>query len=126
MDATFSCWMLHVRPFAHPVACRWMSWVGGHCMTFETGQTISPVQTDAILLASNTQNRCYFWSVCIAFCWFQLTSVLLKNLTLIISPADTNECESSPCLNNGNCTDRINAFNCSCSPGFAGNRCEIG
>ena len=45
---------------------------------------------------------------------------------LIISLADINECGSSPCVNNGTCTDRINAFNCSCPPGFAGNRCEIG
>ena len=49
--------MLKQRPFAHPVACRCVSWVGGHCTTFETGQTISPVQTDAILLASNAQHR---------------------------------------------------------------------
>ena len=37
-----------LRPFAHPVArC---------CTKFETGQTFSPVQTDATLLASNSQN----------------------------------------------------------------------
>ena len=41
-------------------------------------------------------------------------------------PLDINECVSSPCFNNGTCTDRSNGFNCSCPPGFSGNRCEIG
>ena len=41
-------------------------------------------------------------------------------------PLDINKCESSSCLNNGTCTDRGNEFNCSCPPGFSGNRCEIG
>ncbi|CAH3191540.1 unnamed protein product, partial [Porites evermanni] len=39
--------------------------------------------------------------------------------------SDINECESIPCLNNGTCTDRSSGFNCSCPPGFSGNRCEI-
>ena len=39
------CYML--RPFAHPVACC--------CAKFETGQTLSPVQTDARLLTNNSQ-----------------------------------------------------------------------
>ena len=37
-----------LRPFAHPVAyC---------CAKFESGQTFSPVQTDARLLANNSQH----------------------------------------------------------------------
>ena len=70
-----------------------------------------------------------FFALCIAFCSgaMNVCAVVNKNIfTLIMSPADVNECESSPCLNNGNCSDWINAFNCSCPPGFAGNRCEIG
>ena len=40
------CYMF--RPFTHSVACC--------CTKFETGQTFSPVQTNATLLASNSQN----------------------------------------------------------------------
>jgi hypothetical protein len=36
-----------------------------------------------------------------------------------------NECESSPCQNNGTCIDGVAAFSCVCRPGFAGARCEI-
>ena len=61
--------------------------------------------------------------------WFLVSFVVVVvcNLYLwLLFPSDINECEGRPCLNNGTCTDRINAFNCSCSPGFSGNRCEIG
>ena len=43
---------------------------------------------------------------------------------VIMYVADINECESSPCLNNGTCTDQVNGFNCTCPPGFVGNRCN--
>jgi len=42
------------------------------------------------------------------------------NLTAI------NECESNPCLNDGTCSDQLGGFNCSCVPGFYGDRCETG
>jgi len=36
-----------------------------------------------------------------------------------------NPCDSSPCLNDGRCTERSRtAFDCSCQPGFTGRRCE--
>ena len=31
-----------------------------------------------------------------------------------------DDCESSPCLNNGTCADGINEYKCNCSPGFYG------
>lgn len=33
---------------------------------------------------------------------------------------NNDECQSSPCLNNGTCRDLINEFQCLCSPGFDG------
>lgn len=35
-----------------------------------------------------------------------------------------DECESSPCLNDGVCSDGINGFQCNCSQGYVGDRCE--
>lgn len=34
-------------------------------------------------------------------------------------------CESSPCLNNGQCQDLFNTYNCTCADGWAGRRCDI-
>ena len=39
---------------------------------------------------------------------------------------DIDDCASHPCKNNGTCTDRVNGFNCSCTPGYNGSRCETG
>lgn len=36
-----------------------------------------------------------------------------------------NECESNPCLNNGQCNDHIGGFTCKCTPGYTGKRCQI-
>ena len=62
----------------------------------------------------------------ICLCKYLNTYIFICHYSFIIFPLDINECESSPCLNNGTCTDRGNGFNCSCPPGFSGNRCEIG
>ena len=35
-----------------------------------------------------------------------------------------NLCDNSPCSNGGVCTNSLNAYVCSCPPGFAGDRCE--
>ena len=39
---------------------------------------------------------------------------------------DVNECSSDPCQNGGTCSDRINAYICTCSPGYVGTNCSIG
>lgn len=36
-----------------------------------------------------------------------------------------NECDSNPCLNNGECTDHIGGFSCKCTRGFTGKRCHL-
>jgi len=39
---------------------------------------------------------------------------------------DVKECDSSPCQNDGWCTDLINDYNCTCSEAFTGKNCSIG
>uniref|UniRef100_A0A672V2M2 Sushi, nidogen and EGF like domains 1 n=1 Tax=Strigops habroptila TaxID=2489341 RepID=A0A672V2M2_STRHB len=37
---------------------------------------------------------------------------------------EINECQSQPCLNGGQCKDRIAEFLCLCEPGYTGQHCE--
>ncbi|XP_052811571.1 neurogenic locus notch homolog protein 1-like [Mya arenaria] len=37
---------------------------------------------------------------------------------------ETNECESTPCINGGTCNDLINEFTCTCATGFQGTTCQ--
>lgn len=37
---------------------------------------------------------------------------------------DVNECETSPCQNNGTCLNFDGGYNCSCSYGYEGKNCE--
>ena len=37
---------------------------------------------------------------------------------------EINECESSPCLNGGTCTDHIGSFSCACGRGYTGQTCR--
>lgn len=36
-----------------------------------------------------------------------------------------DECDSSPCVNNGACEDLIAGYKCHCGPGYSGRRCEM-
>ena len=47
-------------------------------------------------------------------------------LNVSIIPSDGNQCDSTPCLNQGSCKDLLGSYTCSCLPGFAGTNCEIG
>lgn len=40
--------------------------------------------------------------------------------------AEIDECRSQPCLNGGQCKDRIAEFLCVCEPGYVGHHCELG
>ena len=39
---------------------------------------------------------------------------------------DVDECSTSPCLNNGTCTNMEGDFNCSCTAGWTGDLCQTG
>ena len=39
---------------------------------------------------------------------------------------DIDECNSSPCLNNGICTDDVNGYTCKCLEGYSGEKCHKG
>ncbi|XP_045491219.1 neurogenic locus notch homolog protein 1 isoform X1 [Colias croceus] len=36
-----------------------------------------------------------------------------------------NECESSPCVNGGTCTDQVGGFTCACDRGYTGPMCQF-
>lgn len=46
--------------------------------------------------------------------------------TIKILFPDIDECANVTCGNGGNCTDKINGFECTCVLGFTGELCETG
>ncbi|XP_060571898.1 low-density lipoprotein receptor-related protein 4-like, partial [Ruditapes philippinarum] len=42
----------------------------------------------------------------------------------VFSNNDIDDCQSLPCHNNGNCTDAVNDYHCTCNVGFTGRTCE--
>ena len=39
---------------------------------------------------------------------------------------EIDECESSPCMNEGRCIDKISEYLCDCVAGYEGKQCEFG
>ena len=37
-----------------------------------------------------------------------------------------NDCDSSPCIHGGTCTDGLGRFDCECPQDYAGRQCELG
>ena len=44
-----------------------------------------------------------------------------KNTLYVV---DIDECMSSPCMNNGTCTEASNGYTCKSAPGYTGVNCE--
>lgn len=40
--------------------------------------------------------------------------------------SDINECLSTPCQNEATCHNEVNAYSCTCMPGYQGTNCESG
>lgn len=38
---------------------------------------------------------------------------------------DGNQCQSSPCQNNGTCKDGLGTYTCTCVDGYEGKDCEL-
>lgn len=57
---------------------------------------------------------------------FPLGSLSCAHVSLAQMPLEIDECLSQPCLNGGQCKDRVSAFLCLCEPGYTGHHCELG
>lgn len=64
--------------------------------------------------------------------WFSDTSPFSLSLSFFpegfageLCDYEYNECESNPCLNDGECIDQIGGYDCKCSKGYLGNRCQM-
>ena len=58
--------------------------------------------------------------------WFYVILYIFCEISELHLPVftDIDECNSSPCQNNGTCENLVAAFNCKCIPGFIGENCE--
>ena len=52
--------------------------------------------------------------------------VEIKTHDCAVLPADIDECESNPCMNDGTCDNLVNGFSCNCTDKYNGSRCNIG
>ena len=53
-------------------------------------------------------------------------STISIRILCVIFVLDVNECMPNRCENGGNCTDRVNEYNCTCAIGYTGADCETG
>ena len=54
----------------------------------------------------------------------QLWFSVLRSLLSEAHKADVDDCEYTPCLNNGTCVDLVNSFRCICPSAFTGDSCQ--
>lgn len=51
--------------------------------------------------------------------------LFLEGYTGVNCSVDINECAPNPCKNNGNCSDGVNEYKCSCADRYNGTNCEF-
>lgn len=62
-------------------------------------------------------------SCCETFIYRYIQRFLSLDLNVFV---DKNECEVSPCQNNGTCINNDGSYSCDCSAGWTGHDCETG
>lgn len=55
----------------------------------------------------------------------QYNSMICMLIRIICLASDVNECDSTPCLNGGQCGDEIGDFVCYCPALYAGKTCDV-
>lgn len=100
----------------------------------EDRQTEREIEQHSRLFSSLSNNR----YLCVLFCSVGRNAgvfILFLFYLFHLSPKigfsgelcnyEYNECDSNPCLNDGQCTDHIGGFTCKCTRGYTGKRCHI-
>lgn len=61
---------------------------------------------------------------CVGPCYYSIPQMM--RVVFFFSVTDVNECEISPCWNNGTCVNLFGGYQCNCSDDFEGDQCETG
>ena len=56
---------------------------------------------------------------------FRFVILMAYSFFALCSHSDSDECVSSPCQNDGTCSDAVNSYTCICVPGYIGLNCEM-
>ena len=83
------------------------------CISGWTGETC----TEGIVVVLTTVLILFL----VSFVYFFIVNLIFPANIIL----DVNECESSPCLNNGVCNNLFDRFTCDCNSDFRGSLCEI-